>query len=37
MFGQGGPDLPAVAAGVLLVGAGGGAFAWWARNRLRSH
>ncbi|ACL39331.1 conserved hypothetical protein [Pseudarthrobacter chlorophenolicus A6] len=37
MSGRGGPDLPAVAAGVLLVGAGGGAFTWWIRNRPRTH
>ncbi|MCY1675365.1 hypothetical protein OVA06_11730 [Pseudarthrobacter sp. SL88] len=37
MSGRGGPDLPAVAAGVLLVGTGGGAFAWWIRNRPRMH
>lgn len=35
--GPGGPDLPAIAAGVLLVGVGGGSFAWWGRNRLRTH
>jgi hypothetical protein len=35
--GPGGPNLPAVAAGVLLVGVGGGSFAWWGRNRLRAH
>lgn len=37
LSGRGGPDLPAVAAGVLLVGTGGGAFAWWIRNRPRTH
>lgn len=37
MSGRGGLDLPVVAAGVLLVGAGGGAFTWWIRNRPRTH
>ncbi|GAB5080705.1 hypothetical protein [Arthrobacter sp. AD-310] len=32
-----GPDLPAIATGLLLVGVGGGTFAWWGRNRLRAH
>jgi hypothetical protein len=35
--GPGGPKLLPVAAGVLLVGAGAGAFIWWGRNRLRMH
>jgi hypothetical protein len=35
--GPGGPNLPAIAAGVLLVGLGGGVFTWWGRNRLRAH
>ena len=32
-----GPSPLAITAGVLLVGAGGLAFAWWGRNRLRAH
>jgi hypothetical protein len=35
--GPGGPNLPAITAGVLLVGLGGGVFTWWGRNRLRAH
>lgn len=35
--GPGGPDPLAITAGVLLVGAGGLAFAWWGRSRLRAH
>ena len=35
--GTGGPELLPIAAGTLLVGAGGGAFIWWGRNRLRTH
>ncbi|HEU4667787.1 MAG TPA: hypothetical protein VFS79_09000 [Arthrobacter sp.] len=39
---RGGPGLDgtsplAITAGVLLVGAGGLAFAWWGRNRVRAH
>ncbi|MET3140619.1 UNVERIFIED_ORG: outer membrane biosynthesis protein TonB [Arthrobacter sp. UYEF2] len=33
----GGPGLPAIMAGVLLVGVSGLAFALWSRNRLASH
>lgn len=32
-----GPSPLAITAGVLLVGAGGLACAWWGRNRLRAH
>jgi hypothetical protein len=35
--GSEGPSPLAITAGVLLVGAGGLAFAWWGRNRLRAH
>jgi hypothetical protein len=32
-----GSNFPVIAAGLLLVGTGGGIFAWWGRNRLRAH
>jgi outer membrane biosynthesis protein TonB len=35
--GFGDPGLPAIIAGVVLVGLGGLAFAWWSRSRLSAH
>ncbi|ELT42836.1 hypothetical protein [Arthrobacter nitrophenolicus] len=35
--GAGGPELLPIAAGTLLMGAGGAAFIWWGRTRLRAH
>jgi hypothetical protein len=35
--GLGDPGLPAIIAGVVLVGMGGLAFAWWSRSRLSTH
>lgn len=35
--GPGGPNPLTITAGVLLVGAGTAAFAWWGRSRFRAH
>ncbi|MFP5368740.1 MAG: hypothetical protein ACLGIS_18280 [Actinomycetes bacterium] len=35
--GDGGPTLLPIIAGTLLLGAAGASFAWWGRNRFRTH